>query len=227
MLKNNKKLIEGKTLLLLDFDGVVVPGPNRKELDEFINRSASIISEHKKIPIDAAQTLLNEQMIKNNYVTVSQLFFMEYPEIDAEYVKERIFGEYNRYKYRHNEKYNLYVSCALNKIKRNGLDIAILTNNSEDVVNEVLPSLKLDNIIKTVIGSERLNPLLKPETKAYKKALEILDHTASKTLFLDDSITNVIGAMVAGITSVYIGDSDDKDAAIRYKTLHSFLRTNA
>ena len=66
MLKNNKKLIEGKTLLLLDFDGVVVPGPNRKELDEFINRSASIISEHKKIPIDAAQTLLNEQMIKNN-----------------------------------------------------------------------------------------------------------------------------------------------------------------
>ena len=152
---------------------------------------------------------------------------MEYPEIDAEYVKERIFGEYNRYKYRQNDRYNLYVSYALDKIKNNGLDIAILTNNSEDVVNEVLPSLKLDSIIKTVIGSERLNPLLKPETKAYKKALEILDHTASKTLFLDDSITNVIGAMVAGITSVYIGDSDDKDAAIRYKTLHSFLRTNA
>ena len=116
---------------------------------------------------------------------------------------------------------------ALDKIKNNGLDIAILTNNSEDVVNRVLPSLKLDSIIKTVIGSERLNPLLKPETKAYKKALKILDHEASKTLFLDDSITNVIGAMVAGITSVYIGDSDDKDAAIRYKTLHSFLRANA
>ena len=42
-------------------------------------------------------------MIKNNYVTVSQLFVMEYPEIDAEYVKERIFGEYNRYKYRQND----------------------------------------------------------------------------------------------------------------------------
>jgi FMN phosphatase YigB (HAD superfamily) len=226
MLKNNKKLIDDKKLLLLDFDGVIVPGPNRNELKGFMNRSASIIAEHKKIPLNAARMLLNEQMIKNNCVTISQLFFIEYPEIDPEYVKECVFGEYNRYKYRPNGNYNEYISCALEKIKRCGLDIAILTNNSEDVVTEILPSLKLSSIIEIVIGSEQLNPLLKPETKAYMKALKILGHEASKTLFLDDSITNVIGAMIAGITSVYIGRDNEEDAVIRYKTLRSFLRTN-
>ena len=226
MLKNNGRLINNKKLLLLDFDGVVVPGPNTEDINGFIREAIWIVSEYYNISIDEANKRFKESMSKHRYSTISQYFAMEHPQIDIVGANMRVFGEYNKRKYNLNEIENRYISLALSKIREMGLDISILTNNSEEVVNEVLLKLGLNNIITNVIGAEQLNFVLKPNINAYHKALQILKHSADNTIFLDDSTTNVMAAMYIGITGVYIGDEPDNDISIRYRTLREFLRMN-
>lgn len=92
--------------------------------------------------------------------------------------------------------------------------VALLTNATSRLPED-LRALGLDREVDAVVSSSRIG-VAKPAPEAFRRALRVLQHSPSGTLFCDDSAENAAAARSAGIDGVHVPD---------YATLHEALTT--
>jgi HAD superfamily hydrolase (TIGR01509 family) len=80
-----------------------------------------------------------------------------------------------------------------------------LLSNATDRLPRDLAALGLDREVDAVVSSARIG-VAKPSPEAFRRALRVLQHSASGTLFCDDNAVNTEAARSVGIDAVHTPD---------------------
>jgi pyrimidine 5'-nucleotidase len=82
----------------------------------------------------------------------------------------------------------------------------IFTNADADHARRVTTILGLEDCFSGIIDVKSLGFICKPEPEAYRRAIEIAGCACpEESILLDDSLTNLLGASQAGLTTVLVG----------------------
>jgi putative hydrolase of the HAD superfamily len=100
------------------------------------------------------------------------------------------------------------------ELKREGLKMAILTNNVREWEPLWRSMLPVDEIFEEIVDSAFVG-CRKPERKIYELTLERIGMPAEACLFIDDLPHNVEGARKAGMNAVHFRDNEQAIAEIR------------
>ncbi|MFD7659459.1 HAD family hydrolase [Actinosynnema sp. NPDC059797] len=93
-----------------------------------------------------------------------------------------------------------------------------LLSNATDRLPRDLAELGLDREVDAVVTSARLG-VAKPSPEAFRRALRVLQHSASGTLFCDDTAVNAEAARTVGIDAVHTPDPAALHAALSSRGL--------
>ncbi|GAA3991817.1 hypothetical protein GCM10022247_08540 [Allokutzneria multivorans] len=88
------------------------------------------------------------------------------------------------------------------RVRAGGCRVALLTNATSRLEAD-LRSLGLDREVDAVVSSARIGRA-KPDPESYRRALRVLQHSPSATLFCDDAAENVKAATALGIDAVHV-----------------------
>jgi len=92
----------------------------------------------------------------------------------------------------------------------------IFTNADEAHARRVISILGLEGCFDGIIDIHKLNYICKPCLFAYQRALEIAGNPCVKNcMFFDDSLRNLIPANNLGMTTVLVGNIEDKPEQIQ------------
>ncbi len=98
-----------------------------------------------------------------------------------------------------------YSREALNKIKKNGADIALFTNGANFRISRELSYLGLQDYFTVMVSAQSLNTL-KPNPLGLEIILKALHARKEKTLYVGDMVNDIEAAKYAGVHSCAIAD---------------------
>ncbi|MCE6999393.1 HAD-IA family hydrolase [Saccharothrix sp. S26] len=93
-----------------------------------------------------------------------------------------------------------------------------LLSNATDRLPRDLAALGLDREVDAVVSSARIG-VAKPAPEAFRRALRVLQHSPSGTLFCDDNAVNVAAARTVGIDAVHTPDFPSLHGAVASRGL--------
>lgn len=102
----------------------------------------------------------------------------------------------------------------MRELKRDGLRMAMLTNNVREWEPLWRSMLPVDEIFETIVDSAFVG-CRKPEARIYELTLERIGLPAGACLFVDDLEPNCEGARAAGMAAVHFRDNEQAMAEIR------------
>ncbi len=222
----HKRLLE-KKVWLFDFDGVIVPSPTKKDHELFISNVIRLISDFKNISIEDGTELYKSLQRKENKTNLHEFLVKNFPDIEEDVIFSRVFGEYNE-KYKKMKPYS-GITNGLKILSRSNITLGILTNNSGEIVREIIKRFEYHRYFSGIIANEELYPFLKPEESSYKIATKSFGVIPEETVFIDDSEENVKASKKLGILSIHITDktttADSEVADFTFKSTRKFLNT--
>ncbi|MGM1060311.1 HAD-IA family hydrolase [Saccharothrix sp. Mg75] len=95
--------------------------------------------------------------------------------------------------------------------------VALLSNATDRLPGD-LSALGLNREVDAVVTSARLG-VAKPSPEAFRRALRVLQHSASSTLFCDDNEQNAAAARTIGLDAVHTPDHAALHEALRSRGL--------
>ena len=95
-------------------------------------------------------------------------------------------------------------ALELVRLVRRRCRVALLSNATDRLPRD-LAALGLDREVDAVVTSARLG-VAKPSPEAFRRALRVLQHSPSGTLFCDDNAVNARAARTVGIDAVHTPD---------------------
>ena len=99
---------------------------------------------------------------------------------------------------------------ALVTLMRNiTVPMAIFTNSPREHAERALDALGLTELRLPIIDIRMINFLPKPHPDAYQIALQTIARPAAGTVFMEDTLHNLVHAKELGMTTVYIPHSPD------------------
>ncbi|MDQ1279792.1 MAG: phosphoglycolate phosphatase [Thermoproteota archaeon] len=100
---------------------------------------------------------------------------------------------------------------ALKELKRMGISLVIVTNNSSKPTFLTLRKVGLDSFFDTIVTREE-NGFMKPHSQPIERVMKMLDFKPEEALFVGDSHTDMKAAKTAGITAIGVttGTSDEE-----------------
>jgi len=118
---------------------------------------------------------------------------------------------------------NRIIRPSINRLirdaKQAGRKIGLLTNELElfhgSGITEKLDILRLFDAIVDASKTE----ILKPDPEAYRMSLQALGSSADDTVFVDDQIKNIDGAIVAGLQTVHFDILDPESSVAETRRL--------
>ena len=96
------------------------------------------------------------------------------------------------------------------KGKRRGMRIALVTNAPKENVGAILPALKLQDYFQTVVLAAEVGAV-KPDPAPYEAALERIGVSADEALAFEDSVSGIASSVAAGIPTVGISSTQDPE----------------
>ncbi|MFB9904712.1 HAD family hydrolase [Allokutzneria oryzae] len=103
------------------------------------------------------------------------------------------------------------------EVRGRGCRVALLTNATSRLDAD-LELLGLDREVDAVVSSARLG-VAKPDPEAFRRALRVLQHSPSGTLFCDDTAENVAAAAAVGLDAAHVPDTAALREALRSRGL--------
>jgi HAD superfamily hydrolase (TIGR01509 family) len=94
--------------------------------------------------------------------------------------------------------------------KKRGMRIALVTNAPEENVEAILLALKLRNLFDVVVLADKVEAV-KPDPAPYRAALERTGVPAERALAFEDSVSGISSSVAAGIPTVGIASSQDPE----------------
>ncbi|MCS7094263.1 MAG: HAD family hydrolase [Thaumarchaeota archaeon] len=182
--------------LLLDLDGTVVEFPREwiyKAKEESIRR----LSERGlRIPeeIDLTRPLS---------VILEEVRRLNGPSIEGE-VMRIIDATFKRYECAAAERAvpRKWVKEELSKLN-GSLKVAIATNNSRDAAVRTLEIAGISNMVKCVVSRDDVNSM-KPDPHMLLRAIRLCSSTINASLYVGDSIVDVLAARSIGIPVILV-----------------------
>jgi HAD superfamily hydrolase (TIGR01509 family) len=92
--------------------------------------------------------------------------------------------------------------------RKRGMRIALVTNAPEENVEAILPALKLRGLFDVVVLADEVEAV-KPDPAPYKAALERTGVPAERALAFEDSVSGIVSSVAAGIPTVGITSSQN------------------
>ena len=92
--------------------------------------------------------------------------------------------------------------------RKRGMRIALVTNAPEENVETILPALKLRGLFDAVVLADEVEAV-KPDPAPYRAALERTGVPAERALAFEDSVSGISSSVAAGIPTVGITSSQD------------------
>ncbi len=96
------------------------------------------------------------------------------------------------------------------KGKRRGMRIALVTNAPKENVGAILPALKLQDYFQTVVLAAEVGAV-KPDPAPYEAALVRTGVSADEALAFEDSVSGIASSVAAGIPTVGISSTQDPE----------------
>lgn len=90
---------------------------------------------------------------------------------------------------------------------------AIFTNATGDHARRVLRALGIGRHFQRIIDIQDLEHIPKPDIRAYRKALKLLDARPEECVLVEDRVRNLRPGKELGMTTVLIGDQHTADGA--------------
>ncbi len=94
--------------------------------------------------------------------------------------------------------------------RKRGMRIALVTNAPEENVEAILPALKLQDFFDMVVLADEVEAV-KPDPAPYRAALEKTGVPAERALAFEDSVSGIASSVAAGIPTVGITSSQDPE----------------
>jgi putative hydrolase of the HAD superfamily len=104
--------------------------------------------------------------------------------------------------------------ALMQKLKADGLKMAMLTNNVREWEPLWRSMLPVDEIFEEIVDSAFVG-CRKPEALIYALTLERIGIPAEECLFIDDLEPNIVGAEAAGMKAVHFRDNEQAIGEIR------------
>jgi HAD superfamily hydrolase (TIGR01509 family) len=92
--------------------------------------------------------------------------------------------------------------------RKRGMRIALVTNAPEENVEAILPALKLRGLFDVVVLADEVEAV-KPDPAPYRAALERTGVLAERALAFEDSVSGIVSSVAAGIPTVGITSSQN------------------
>jgi HAD superfamily hydrolase (TIGR01509 family) len=100
------------------------------------------------------------------------------------------------------------------RARKRGMRIALVTNAPEENVEAILPALKLRDLFDVVVLADDVEAV-KPDPAPYRAALEKTGVPAERALAFEDSVSGITSSVAAGIPTVGIASSQDPKRLLR------------
>ena len=97
--------------------------------------------------------------------------------------------------------------------RERGMRIALVTNAPEENVEAILLALEVQDFFDTVVLADEVEAV-KPHPAAYRAALEKTDVPPEEALAFEDSVSGISSSVAAGIRTVGIASSQDKETLL-------------
>ena len=153
-------------------------------------------TELRNLGFDVATWEDNYATLRNNAVRLAAQY-----GIDRRSVIDRIDAIYDRYDRDAASRWSVLPSVmpTLSRLKReHAIKMGLVSNIGRRAVNDTLPRLGLAEFFNVVITRNDVD-MLKPNGEGICNALARLGASTSETLFIGDSVTDVLGAKEAGL----------------------------
>ncbi len=215
---------------VFDYDGVIVPDFTAKDIKRGYERAYDFISEARGVDRKKAKRMVDEierEQKEYKEPLVSSVHRIV-PEVPIPQLFRHFFVGYKK-DHGHFGRDPWLVS-HLNILHRKGIEKTILTNTPVAVVSRSMERKGISGYFKAVMVCDSFGGVMKPKPEAFMLALLNLGISAKETVFIDNSIQNILVAREMGIFSVHIhGDeSSGVDGAdISYSSLREFLDEHA
>jgi 2-haloacid dehalogenase len=95
------------------------------------------------------------------------------------------------------------VPDTLQKLKESGQQIAILSNGSPAMLEAVVKSSGLEDLVKIILSVEMVG-IFKPDPAVYQLAIDQLGVTAAEILFMSSNAWDAVGATAFGLRVAWI-----------------------
>jgi len=103
---------------------------------------------------------------------------------------------------RDREEFSQEVVMWLNKLRKHGLKLCVVSNNGTTRVTKLVEPLSIPSVVRAV----------KPRRRAFKKGMEILGVTQSETAVIGDQIfTDILGGNRLGLFTILVVPMEGKE----------------
>ena len=132
-----------------------------------------------------------------------------------------------------NELLNLYkvlstfpeVNNVLNNLKEKKYKLAILSNGTPDLLNQLVKSNNLDKIFDDVFSIEEVG-IYKPDSKVYDIPIKKFQIQKNEILFLSANTWDVCGGGNYGYNSIWVNRNNSIFDNLDYKTVNEIKNLN-
>jgi len=94
--------------------------------------------------------------------------------------------------------------------RRRGMRIALVTNAPKENVGALLPALQLQDFFETVVLADEVEAV-KPDPAPYRAALQKTGVAAEEALAFEDSVSGIASSVAAGIPTVGIASTQNPE----------------
>lgn len=109
---------------------------------------------------------------------------------------------------------DIEVLTLADELRRLGLTTAVLTNGTDSIATEV-EEAGIDRHFDEIFNSADIG-FAKPDSRAFKHALQVLNLEPDEVFFTDDTVSNIDGAHALGLTAhLFTGDDELRVALAR------------
>jgi len=187
--------------ILFDFDGTIIDSSLR-----IAEAKRDFLKRLKELGIDPGR--ISSRKPAELIIT----YLERYRAVDRGFLRQVLEESFKPYEMEAAEKASLRPGArkVLTKLRLIGYRIALVSNNSRTCINRVMERLDLEDLFDIVVSREDVRRL-KPHEEPILKAVDRLKSAPWRSLYVGDSIVDVIAGKRAGTHVVALADIMSSD----------------
>ena len=184
--------------VVFDLDGTLIDsGPDLLDSLNFVLKK----NNHRVIHKDVIGNLVGggaEAMIRKGYAFLEE-------KIDDKMIPKLVDTFIQYYQNNCTKKTKLYpnIMKILIFLKKKNIKVCICTNKKQFLAEKIIQNMGLNKYFDVIIGSQK-SLRLKPHSDMLKKCIDRVNVKSSETIFVGDSLNDIVPANELGISSVFV-----------------------
>ncbi len=184
--------------VVFDLDGTLIDsGPDLLDSLNFVLKK----NNHRVIHKDVIGNLVGggaEAMIRKGYAFLEE-------KIEDKMIPKLVDTFIQYYQNNCTKKTKLYpnIMKILIFLKKKNIKVCICTNKKQFLAEKIIQNMGLNKYFDVIIGSQK-SLRLKPHSDMLKKCIDRVNVKSSETIFVGDSLNDIVPANELGISSVFV-----------------------